>query len=398
MSSFNNSMAELGRVRSVIRDIFEYGNKRAEEIGRENVFDFSLGNPSVPSPKKVNETAKRLLESWDPVALHGYTSAPGAPDVRRAVADDINSRFGAGAKWELIYMTCGAAASLTVTLGALCEPGDEVIAFAPFFPEYKVFAEASGAKLVTVDADLERFGINFASLEKKISKKTKAVILNSPNNPSGAVVSPADIKRLCDVLRERSEEYSHPIYLVSDEPYRELVYDEKTEVPYLMNEYGNTVVCYSFSKSLSLPGERIGYIAVSPRAEDADGVFAAICGAGRALGYVCAPSLFQRVAKECLGLTSDIDAYRENRDLIYSALTECGFECVHPDGAFYLFMKSPIPDAKEFCDAAKKYELLLVPSDSFGVEGYVRISYCVSNEMIKRSLPAFKKLAQEFGL
>ena len=396
MSNINNRMASLGKVRSVIRDIFEYGNQRAAEIGRENVFDFSLGNPSVPAPKIVDDEIKNLIENMDSVALHSYTSAPGDLKVREAVAFDIRSRSGADVDSRGIYMTCGAAASLTVTLNALCVSGDEVIVFAPFFPEYKVFIESAGAEIRIVPADTKRFMIDFDSFEKIITEKTKAVIVNTPNNPTGVVLNEECISRLTEILKKRSNEYGHPIYLISDEPYRELVYDDSTVVPYLMNEYDNTIVCYSFSKSLSLPGERIGYIAVGNKLADKDEIFAAVCGAGRALGFVCAPSMMQRVVAECLGKTSDISAYRENRDLLFNALCEYGFECVYPDGAFYLFVKSPVENAAEFCEAAKKYELLLVPSDSFGCPGYVRISYCVSNDMIKRALPSFKLLAEEF--
>lgn len=397
-TNINGKMAQLGKVRSVIRDIFEYANNRAKEIGRENVFDFSLGNPSVPTPKKINDTIVRLVKNADSVALHGYTSAQGDETVREAVAESIRRRFGADVDKNGIYMTCGAAASLTVTLSALCVPGDEVVAIAPFFPEYRVFAENAGASFRVVDADTERFLINFPSLEKTVGERTKAVIINSPNNPTGTVLPPDCVRRLCGLLKERADLYRHPIYLICDEPYRELVYDDATEVPYLINEYDNTVVCYSFSKSLSLPGERIGYIAIGNKIAEKEEIYAAICGAGRALGYVCAPSMMQRVIGECLGLTSDISVYKRNRDLLYEALTEYGFECVHPDGAFYLFVKSPEEAAAEFCERAKKYELLLVPSDSFGCPGYVRISYCVSTEMIERALPAFRELAREYGL
>lgn len=396
MANINEKMANLGKVRSVIRDIFEYGNKRAKEIGRENVFDFSLGNPSVPAPCEVDELISDFAQNFDSVALHGYTSAPGDEAVREAIAADIRKRFGADVTGSGIYMTCGAAASLTVTLNALCVTGDEVAAIAPFFPEYRVFAETAGADFKVVPADTEKFLINFEAFEKTVNEKTKAVIINTPNNPTGVVLPPECIKRLCAILTERSEKYGHPIYLICDEPYRELVYDDTTKVPYLINEYDNTVVCYSFSKSLSLPGERIGYIAIGNKMAEKDEIYAAICGAGRALGFVCAPSMMQRVVAKCLGMTSDVAVYKKNRDLLYGALTEYGFDCVHPDGAFYLFVKSPEPDAAAFCERAKRYELLLVPSDSFGCPGYVRISYCVSTDMIRRALPAFKLLAEEY--
>ena len=391
----NPKMENLGNVRSAIRDLFEYGLKRKTEIGPENVFDYSLGNPSVPAPDSVQESMEKLLRGTDAVKLHSYTSAPGAQDVREAVAEDINRRFGAGVSAANIYMTCGAAASLTVTLNAITCEGDEIIAIAPFFPEYRVFIEAAGGKIVVVPAEKTAFQIDFDALEKALSPAAKAVIINTPNNPSGAVFTRETIDRLTAVLRKKEQEYGHTIFLISDEPYRELVYED-IEVPYLINEYDDTIVCYSYSKSLSLPGERIGYIVVSPKAENTSSVSAAVAGAGRALGYVCAPSMMQLVIKENLGKTSDISVYRENRDLLYDALTEYGFECVHPDGAFYLFVKSPESDAKAFAEKAKAHELLIVPSDSFGVEGYVRISYCVSTDMIRRSLPAFRALADEY--
>lgn len=395
MSNINQVMVGHGQVRSAIRDLFEYGLQRSKEIGRENVFDYSLGNPSVPAPDQLNDTIRDLVNNMDSVALHGYTSAPGADDVREKIAETFNKRTGENVPKDLIYMTCGAAASLTITLRALVNPGDEVIGIAPYFPEYKVFAESAGADFVAVEADLEKFQINFESLEKAFSPKTKAIIINSPNNPTGAVLNKETFDKLVSVLEEKQKEYGHAIYLLSDEPYRELVYDD-VEVPYPTKLYDNTIILYSFSKSLSIPGERIGYILVSPKVEDAEEVFAGIAGAGRALGYVCAPSLMQRVAKECADLTSDISVYKKNRDLLYNALKEYGYECVHPDGAFYLFVKALEPDAVKFSEKAKEHELLIVPSDSFGCEGYIRLSYCVSTEMIERSLPAFKALAEAY--
>lgn len=392
MANINKTMEGLGKVRSVIRETFEFGNKRAKEIGRENVYDFSLGNPSVPAPKKLDEEICSLL-AGDTVSVHGYTSAQGAEPTRQAIAEDINSRFNAGVTKDDIYMTCGAAASLTISLNALCESGDEVIVFAPFFPEYRVFINAAGATPVVIPAKTSDFQIDFDKLREALTPKTKAVIINTPNNPTGVVLSEETINTLCDILREYSEKFGNPIYLISDEPYRELVYEEKTVVPYLINCYDYTLVCYSFSKSLSLPGDRIGYIVVSNKMKEHGDVYAAVCGAGRALGFVCAPSLMQKAVIPLLGKTSDISAYKENRDLLYNALESYGFECVYPDGAFYLFVKSPIKDANEFCLKAREYDILLVASDSFGCEGYVRISYCVSTDMIKRSLPAFKKLA-----
>ena len=388
-------MMELGKKRSVIREIFEYGNKRRQEIGAENVFDFSLGNPSIPAPDFVNETMKRLICEKDSVALHGYTSAQGALPVRQAISNHINERFSIGATPDLLYMTCGAAASLTITLNAIVNNGDEVIVLAPFFPEYRVFAEKAGAQIKIVKCRESDLQIDFAALENAINEKTKAIIVNSPNNPSGVVLSEETIKELAVLLNKKSEEYGSDIYIIADEPYRELVYGG-VEVPYIPSYYDNTVVCYSYSKSLSLPGERIGYIFVSPRVKNCGDVYAAVCGAGRALGFVCAPSLLQYTVAECLGLTGDISAYEKNRNILYNSLTEYGYTAAKPDGAFYLFIKSPEADANAFCEKAKKYELLLVPGDDFGFPGYVRISYCVSTEMIEKSLPSFKKLIEEY--
>lgn len=394
---YQETMLALGKAPSVIRETFEYGNRRAAEIGRENVFDFSLGNPSVPAPESVHDTMRRLMDETDSVLLHGYTSAVGAEPTRAAIAADINKRFGTGIAAQDIYMTCGAAASLTVTLHAILCPGDTCMTFAPFFPEYRVFVESASAKLVQVPADLENFQMNLKAFAELISSETKAVIINTPNNPTGVVYTEENLKAFCDLLRAKEKEYGHPIYLLADEPYRELVYDDTTVVPYLPNLYDNTFVCYSYSKSLSLPGERIGYIVVSPKMADNRNVYAAVCGAGRALGFVCAPSLAQRVVAENLGKTGDLSIYRKNRDLLYKTLTEYGYRCIYPDGAFYLWVQALEPDANAFCKKARDYELLLVPSDSFGCEGYVRIAYCVTTEMIERSLPAFKKLAESYG-
>ncbi len=393
----NKRMQALGEKRSVIREIFEYGKTRKAEIGAENVFDFSLGNPSVPAPASVTEALSKLIREKDAASLHGYTSAQGDLGTRTAIADYLNKNFDAGAKPSDLYMTVGAAASLSATLSALVNAGEEVIAFAPFFPEYRVFTEQTGATLAIVPVDEETFQISFDAFEKILNEKTAAVIINSPNNPSGAVLSADTLTKLASILTERAKAYGHPIYLIADEPYRELVYGD-IEVPYPTKFYPDTIVCYSFSKSLSLPGERIGYIFVAPNVTEHDAVYAAICGAGRSLGYVCAPSLFQYLIPEVLGETSDIAIYKENRDLLYDALTSYGFRAVHPDGAFYLFLKSPEKDAGAFCEKAKKYELLLVPGDDFAAPGYVRISYCVSTEQIRRSLPAFRKLAEEYRL
>ena len=392
--AFNEKMYSLGSKRSIIREIFEYSKTRAVEIGADKVFDFSLGNPSVPAPAEVNETIKKLIDTESSVSLHGYTSAQGDANVRALIAKNITDRHGVDMPANLIYMTCGAAASLSISLRALVEDGkgEECIVFAPFFTEYRVFVENAGAKLVVSMPEEKTFQVDIADFEAKINEKTKAIIVNSPNNPSGVVYSEETIKALCATLRKKSEEYGHPIYLIADEPYRELVYSG-VSVPYLMNYYDNTIVCYSFSKSLSLPGERIGYIAVSPKMEDATNAYLAICGAGRSLGYVCAPSLFQKVIASCLNAKVNVDAYRENRDLLYNNLTAYGFECVKPDGAFYLFVKAPEGDAYAFYERAKKEEILVVPCDNFGVEGYVRIAYCVAKETVLGALPGFKKLA-----
>ena len=393
----NETMKELGNKRSVIREIFEFGNRRRAEIGAENVYDFSLGNPNVPAPEAVNRTMIELLQTKSDMYLHGYTSAQGAIDTREAVAADLNRRFGTAFHKDNFYMTCGAAASLKISLTALYTPGDEVIAFTPFFPEYRVFVETCGAKLVTAASDQDTFQIDFEVLKPLITEKTKAVIVNSPNNPSGVVYTAETVTKLAELLRAKEAEFGHAIYLIADEPYRELVYDGM-DVPYLTKYYRDTIVCYSYSKSLSLPGERIGYILVPDEVTDAKDIYAAVCGAGRALGYVCAPSLAQHVIASCTGMVSDLNVYKLNRDLLIDSLTEFGFTCIHPDGAFYLFMKSPVADAGAFCEKAKDFDLLLVPADSFGTPGFVRIAYCVSTEMIRNSLPAFKKLAESFGL
>lgn len=390
----NEKMVGLGSRRSVIREIFEYGKKRKAEIGEENVFDFSLGNPSVPTPAAVTAALERIIEKTDPVRLHGYTSAQGDTAVRAKIAESIEKRFGFPANKDLIYMTCGAAASLTVTLNALVNSGDEIIIPAPFFPEYRVFAENAGARVVTVQCREPDFQLDIKQIESAVTEKTKAIIINSPNNPTGAVFSPDTIKALSDMLYRKQAELGTDIYIIADEPYRELSYGE--EVPYIPKYYANTVVCYSYSKSLSLPGERIGYIFIPESAKDSKKLYAAVCGAGRALGFVCAPSLMQYTVAECTDVLPDISIYKKNRDLLFGALTDYGYEAVPPDGAFYLFVKSPEPDANVFCKRAKKYELLLVPSDDFGCKGYVRISYCVTTEQIEKSLPAFKALIKEY--
>lgn len=394
----NQEMMRLGNHRSVIRDIFEYGNQRAKVVGRENIFDFSLGNPNVPAPAKVGETIEKISK-MDPVAIHGYTSAQGSEACRKAMADDLNRRFGTSYRPENFYMTCGAAASLMITLRALvAHPTDEVIVFAPFFPEYKMWIEScAGAKCVIIPAQIEDFQIDFATLENNLNENTKALIINSPNNPCGVIYSDETISRLSSLLEKKSAQYGHPIYLISDEPYREIVFGGQ-KVSFIAPAYRNTIVCYSFSKSLSMPGERIGYILVPDCIENAADVYAAVCGAGRSLGYVCAPSMFQMIAAKCVGCTSDISIYETNRKLLLDGLQSFGYTCVAPGGAFYLFPRSLEADAGAFCEKAKKYDLLLVPGDGFGTPSHFRISYCVQTETIERALPLFKKLAEDYGI
>lgn len=393
----NRKMYELGSKRSEIRELFEYGNKRRAEIGADKVFDFSLGNPSVPSPSSVSCGLAELISECPPTTLHAYTSAQGDASVRAAVAEYINKTEGTSFSADDLYMTVGAAAALTCSLTALVNPGEEVIVLAPYFPEYKVFIERCGGVVREVMSDPVSFQPDISAISAAISERTAAIIVNSPNNPTGAVIKESNIKALSAVLRAGEEKFSRDIYLIADEPYRELVYDG-VKVPYLTKYYHNTLVCYSYSKSLSLPGERIGYVLVSPECNLAKEVYLAVCGAGRALGYVCAPSMLQRLLPKVLGDTSDISVYDRNRRLLLKSLTEYGFEVVKPEGAFYLFLKSPIADAREFSEAAKRYELLLVPSDSFGCGGYIRISYCVKTEQIEAALPSFKKLAQYYNL
>lgn len=391
----NEKMLALGSKRSIIREIFEYCKARAAEIGAENVYDFSIGNPSVPAPAEIGEVIRDLVENCDSVSLHGYTSAQGDAGTRAAIADHINSRFGTKLTADSIYMTCGAAASLTISLKAIMNEGDECVLFAPFFTEYRVFVENAGGRVVVSNPEMPSFQIDVCDFEEKITEKTKAVIINSPNNPSGVVYTEETLKAVTDLLKKKEAEYGHPIYLIADEPYRELTFGD-VKVPYLMNYYPDTVVCYSYSKALSLPGERIGYIAVSPEMQDSRSVYLAVCGAGRSLGYVCAPSLFQQVIKRAVAATVDVNVYKENRDLLYNSLTSYGYECVKPDGAFYLFVKALEPDAYRFFERAKAREILVVPCDDFGVSGYVRIAYCVDKARIERSLPSFKALAEEY--
>ncbi len=392
---FNEKMYALGSKRSIIREIFEYCKTRAKEIGADKVFDFSIGNPSVEPPQEISEAIVNLIKNENSVLLHGYTSAQGDFGTRDAIAKDINKNFGTDLTADNLYMTCGAAASLTISLRALMNPGEECIVFAPFFTEYRVFVENAGGKIVVSTPESRTFQVDVCDFESKITENTKAVIMNSPNNPSGVVYTEKTVKAVADILKKKAEEYGHPIYLIADEPYRELVFDG-VKVPYVMNYYDDTIVCYSYSKALSLPGERIGYIAVNPKMKDSVSVYLAVCGAGRSLGYVCAPSLFQQVIKNTVGAKVDVGIYKKNRDILYDNLTAFGYECVKPEGAFYLFVKSPENDAFAFYEKAKSKEILVVPCDDFGVKGYVRIAYCVDESRIVNSLPAFKALMDEY--
>lgn len=392
----NESMYQLGSVRSAIRELFEYGKKRAAIVGKENVYDFSIGNPSIPAPQIVNDTIKELVTNYDSVALHGYTSAQGDAETRAAIAEFLNNTHGTHFNADNFYMTMGAAASLSICFRALTnDPYDEFIAIAPYFPEYKVFVNAAGAKLVEVPADTEHFQIDFKALEERINEHTRGVIINSPNNPSGTVYSEETIKKLAELLDKKSKEIGKPVFIIADEPYREIVYDG-IKVPFVTKYYDNTLVCYSYSKSLSLPGERIGYVLVPDEVYDKNELYAAVCGAGRALGYVCAPSLFQKMIVRCQGATGDINAYKENRDLLYEGLTKIGYHCFKPDGAFYMFVKALEDDSNAFCEKAKEEDVLIVAADGFGCPGWVRVSYCVDQDMIKRSMPAFERLYNKY--
>lgn len=391
---FNKTAYGLGSVRSYIREVFEYGRQQAKIVGEENVFDYSLGNPSIPAPEKVNETIINVLNTESSIKVHGYTSGPGDDSIREAVAKNLTERFGKVIRPANLFFTCGAAPALMTALTALACEDSEVIAIAPFFPEYKPFIESSGNKFVMVPADTTSFQIDMAALESLVNEHTQAIIVNSPNNPSGVVFSRETLEKVGAILGAAAEKYGHPIYIIADEPYRELVYDG-VEVPFIPNVYKDTIVCYSWSKSLSLPGERIGYVLVPDDAADSAELFAAVAGAARMLGHVCAPSLIQRAVAACCDIMPDLEAYDVNRNLLYNGLTEIGYECAKPQGAFYLFVKAPGGDAMAFAEKAKKKNLLIVPSDSFGVPGYFRLSYCVSKEMIERSLPAFKEVFAE---
>jgi len=388
----NQTAYALGANRSCIRELFEYGCKRAAQVGRENVFDYSLGNPSIPSPPQVNEAIAQILSEMDSLEVHGYTSAIGDPAARKAISDDLNARYGCETAPEDFFLMGGAAPELVAVLRALAVEKGEILAIAPYFPEYKPFAENAGLTFKVVPPDVPAFQIKLDAVEAMLTEHTQAIILNSPNNPSGVVYTRETLERLAALLKRKAEAYGHPIYLVSDEPYRELAYG--VEVPFVPAIYPDTVVCYSYSKSLSLPGERIGYVYVPKAATDSAALYAAIAGAARACGHVCAPSLWQKVIARCASLRPDLNAYDRNRKALYEGLTAMGYEMAKPDGAFYLFIKAPGGDANAFSEKAKQRDLLLVPGDGFGCPGYFRICYCVSYEMIQKSLPVFAELVR----
>ena len=391
----NQTCYQLGSAPSMIRELFAYGLQKAAELGPENVYDYSLGNPSIPAPSKVEQSIRDILSEVDSIKIHGYSMAAGFDSTRQAIADNLNRRFGLDIKAGELFLTCGAAPALISVIKALAvTPESEIMAIVPFFPEYRPFAESNGAKLVVVPADTESFQINMSALEAHMTPHTQAIIINSPNNPSGVVYTRQTLQTLAELLTAKSKEYGHPIYIIADEPYRELVYGG-VEVPFIPTVYPNTIVCYSYSKSLSLPGERIGYVYVPAFAADSAKVYAAVGGAARAMGHVCPPTLMQLVIERCADELPDLAAYDENRILLYTALTEMGYSCAKPDGAFYLFVKAPNGDAVAFSQKAKlEHNLLVVPGDGFGCPGYLRLSYCVSNDMIRRSLPAFRAMIE----
>lgn len=381
---------------SAIRAMFEEGNRLAKLYGRENVFDFSLGNPNVPAPESVKDAIMQLVQSEDSLVLHGYTNSnAGYEDVREAIAESINQKFGTSFHSKNIVMTVGAAGGLNVALKMLLNPGEEVIAFAPYFGEYRSYTNNYDGVLVEISPDTKSFQPKLDEFERKITNRTKAVIVNSPNNPTGVVYSEETIKKLVAILEKKQKEYGTDIYLISDEPYRELAYDG-VEVPYLTKYYHNTIVGYSYSKSLSLPGERIGYLVIPDEASDSEDLISAACVATRILGFVNAPTLQQKLVAKCLHENTDISYYDRNRETLYQGLLDCGFHCIKPEGAFYLFVKAPLEDEKVFCAAAKKYNILMVPGSSFGCPGFVRIAYCVAYETIVNALPKFRELAKEF--
>lgn len=393
---FVEKYLKMGKAKSRIRVLFEYGMEQAKIVGKENVFDFSIGNPSVPAPKEVADTVRELLE-MDPILLHGYTAAGGCPEAQQAIAADLTKRTGTLIRPQNIFFTCGAAPAMTSCMHALSLPGAEYILIAPYFSEYPAYCASTNAKCVVVPPDTKDFQIQFDELEKRINENTRAIIVNSPNNPTGVIYSVETLKMLAEILTRKGREIGHPIYILSDEPYRELTYDG-LDAPYIPAIYPNTVICYSYSKILSMPGERIGYVCVPDCAEHSEDLMAAIAGAARALGHVCAPSLWQRVVARNTHLRPDLATYDHNRITLYTELTRMGFRCVKPQGAFYMMVEAPDGDSLGFSDRAKALNILTVPCDGFGCPGFSRFSTCVSPAMIQRSLPAFRKLAQSYGL
>lgn len=390
-----DSMVSLVKNSSVIRAMFEEGNRLAKLYGAENVYDFSLGNPNVPAPAEVNEAVKDIVDNEESTFIHGYMSNAGYEDVRQTIAESLNRRFGTHFNHTNIVMTVGAAGGLNTIFKTLLNPGEEVMTFAPFFGEYRNYVSNFGGKLVVVSPNTVDFQPKLDEFEAKITPKTRAVIVNNPNNPTGVVYSEETIKKLAAIMEAKQKEYGTEIFLISDEPYRELAYDG-VEVPYLTKYYDNTIVGYSFSKSLSLPGERIGYLVIPDEVADSEDLLSAANVATRILGFVNAPTLQQKVVEKCLDAKTDLSFYNRNREDLYNGLKECGFECIKPQGAFYLFVKSPVADEKEFCNAGKRYNILMVPGSSFACPGYVRLAYCVSHETIVNSLPKFKELAKEY--
>lgn len=382
--------------KSVIREICVKADMRAKEIGADKVFNYSLGNPSVPVPPKFNEVLKHIIDTTDPLVLHGYSESHGIYEVRQKVAESLSRRFGIAYTADHIFMASGAAGAIAHAARAVTKPGDEIITFAPFFPEYMPYIRETGAELKVVPASTKDFQINFEEFEKLLNEKTNAILINTPNNPTGVVYSKETIQKLADILRAKEKEYGHEIFIISDEPYREIVF-AGVDAPVLSKYYENTIVCYSFSKSLSLPGERIGYVAVNPAAKDAETIIHMCTQISRGIGHNCPASIMQLAVAEMIDETSDLSVYETNMNILYKELTSLGFECVKPDGTFYIFPKALEEDAKAFCEKAWKHNLALVPSDSFGCPGYFRIAYCVKTDMVERSLEAFRALAKEYG-
>lgn len=390
---YNETMYERGNAPSAIRELFAYGMERKAQIGEDKVFDFSIGNPSVPAPDSVAETIRELAD-MAPAQLHAYSAAQGLESTRAAIAENLNKRFGTHYTADNLYLTMGAAACLSACFTALIKPGDEIIVIAPYFPEYRIWIEFAGGVCVEVPAREDNFQIDLDALEQAITEKTKAVVINTPNNPVGTVYTRETLEGPADVLVQAEQRFGHDIYLISDEPYRELTYG--VEVPWVPAIYPNTLVCYSWSKSLSLPGDRIGYVLVPNEVHDSREVYLAVCGAGRSLGYICAPVFFQRVIERCVDEPTNVEAYAVNREILTHALDELGYEYIEPDGAFYLWIKALEPDAQAFSNKAKEHELLLVPSDSFGVDGWVRAGYCIDKSTIEHSIPAFAALKADY--